>query len=382
MLRALTADLQAAGHSVTNLLDSRICAFQPPLDAERVVPVSSLDKTRKIIKDYARSVDAACIIAPESNRILESTVAELEEEHVPLVNSPSRTIATVSSKCSLLEHVGNMGVSTPNSLAFNVRDDVFETSRVIAERIGFPGVLKPESEAGMAGLSLVKSKAEVKAAVEKITRESASDRFIAQEYVEGVPASVSLISTGEEAVAVSLNKQRITLSSAYSASVYEGGEVPLDSQLKHETMVTAKRVVESYRELKGYVGVDFILKNEGPVVIEVNPRLTTSYVGLREVTPFNPAEAMFNAALHHRLPAYKLTKGYACFSKVEMPKLLADDLKKTIKMEDVVSPPFPVSRDATELALICSKGATLQEAIMRLEKTKVKLRGVSRIRGE
>jgi predicted ATP-grasp superfamily ATP-dependent carboligase len=86
----------------------------------------------------------------------------------------------------------------------NVHDDVLETSRVVAERIGFPAVLKPESDAGMAGLSKINDKSEVKEAVDKIKQESTSHRFIAQEYIQGVPASVSLISTGEEAAAISL----------------------------------------------------------------------------------------------------------------------------------------------------------------------------------
>jgi len=377
MLRTLTADLQAAGHLVTTLLDSRIYAFKPPLSAERVVPVASSKQTKPIIKDNARSIDAALVIAPESNGILKSTITELEEEHVPLVNGLSSAISAVSNKQSLSEHLRNTGVSTPDSLAFNVYDDMFETSRIIAERIGFPAVFKPENDAGMAGLSLVESKAEITAAIKKITRESTSDRFVAQQHVKGVPASVSLISTGKEAVSISLNKQKVTLSSPYSASTYEGGEVPFESQLKNETMSAAKRVVESYKELKGYIGVDFVLTKETPVVIEINPRLTTSYIGLREVTQFNPAEAMLKAAIHHKLPADVPNKGYACFAKVEMSRLSVDELQEIYSMKSVVSPPFPISSEPTAFALISSNGATLGETNMQLENMKRKLCGIS-----
>jgi len=377
MLRTLTADLQAAGHLVTTLLDSRIYAFKPPLSAERVVPVASSKQTKPIIKDNARSIDAALVIAPESNGILKSTITELEEEHVPLVNGLSSAISAVNNKQSLSEHLRNIGVSTPDSLAFNVYDDMFETSRIIAERIGFPAVFKPENDAGMAGLSLVESKAEITVAVKKITRESTSDRFIAQQHVKGVPASVSLISTGKEAVSISLNKQKVTLSSPYSASTYEGGEVPFESQLKNETMSAAKRVVESYEELKGYIGVDFVLTKETPVVIEINPRLTTSYIGLREVTQFNPAEAMLKAAIHHKLPADVPNKGYACFAKVEMSRLSVDELQEIYSMKSVVSPPFPISSEPTAFALISSNGATLGETNMQLENMKRKLCGIS-----
>ena len=49
----------------------------------------------------------------------------------------------------------------------------------------------------------------------------------------------------------------------------------------------------------GYVGIDMILGPDGPesdVVLELNPRLTTSYLGLRQLARGNLAEAMLAAA--------------------------------------------------------------------------------------
>ncbi|MCA1852170.1 MAG: ATP-grasp domain-containing protein, partial [Beggiatoa sp.] len=44
--------------------------------------------------------------------------------------------------------------------------------------------------------------------------------------------------------------------------------------------------------LAGYVGVDLILTPSGPIVVEVNPRLTTAYVGLVEALEINIAAAI------------------------------------------------------------------------------------------
>jgi predicted ATP-grasp superfamily ATP-dependent carboligase len=50
----------------------------------------------------------------------------------------------------------------------------------------------------------------------------------------------------------------------------------------------------------GYVGVDVVLGRDPSgaedVVIEVNPRLTTSYVGLRAAAKSNLAQAMWNVS--------------------------------------------------------------------------------------
>jgi len=52
----------------------------------------------------------------------------------------------------------------------------------------------------------------------------------------------------------------------------------------------ASRVAQALPGLWGYCGVDFIETAGGPMVVEVNPRLTTSYAGLRRAIGVNPAE--------------------------------------------------------------------------------------------
>ena len=41
--------------------------------------------------------------------------------------------------------------------------------------------------------------------------------------------------------------------------------------------------------LDGFIGIDVILTEEGPVVVEINPRVTTAYAGLRQALGLNPA---------------------------------------------------------------------------------------------
>jgi hypothetical protein len=115
--------------------------------------------------------------------------------------------------------------------------------------------------------------------------------------------------------------------------------------------------------------VDFVLTDEAAVAIEVNPRLTTSYVGLRRTVNFNPAQAIVNAVLKHELPAHVESCGYTRFSKVETPSPTVDALQETYGMEDVVSPPFPVS-NGTSSALIASYGGTLQKAMASFREAK------------
>ena len=382
MLKTLSADFQAAGHSVTVSLDSRISQFQPLLKADQIVTTYTLDQSNADIKKIVNSVDAACIIAPESKGILESIVGKMEG-NTQLLNSPPQTIATVSSKDTLLEDARKIGLITPQSITLSTSDKVSDTVQRIAEEIGFPAIIKPLNDAGMTGLSVVKRKTEIPSAIKKVNQESESNQFMAQELVEGVPASVSLISTGKQATAISLNRQNITLSSSEASSTYDGGEVPLQSSLKKEAVSAAKQLVESFEYLRGYIGVDFILTEEDPVVIEVNPRLTTSYIGLREVIKINPAQAILDAAINHNLPAAdEKIDGCACFSKVKTTALSDNALRQTFRLKNLISPPFPISENSTSFGIISSKGATSQEANLRLEKAKRRLLSLSHIRSE
>jgi predicted ATP-grasp superfamily ATP-dependent carboligase len=100
--------------------------------------------------------------------------------------------------------------------------------------------------------------------------------------------------------------------------MYLGGVVPLDHGEMHQAFQAASRAAEVLGLKRGYVGVDFILAREGPVIVDINPRLTTSYVGLRQTASINVAEWMVNACLTGGLPASLVHSGYAIFLKTHV----------------------------------------------------------------
>jgi predicted ATP-grasp superfamily ATP-dependent carboligase len=65
--------------------------------------------------------------------------------------------------------------------------------------------------------------------------------------------------------------------------------------------------------LRGFVGVDVVVGDDpdggGDAVIEINPRLTTSYAGLRQVARFNLAAALLAVAEGGDPPAFEWRPG-------------------------------------------------------------------------
>lgn len=209
-----------------------------------------------------------------------------------------------------------------------------------------------------------------------MSKASLKSHFIAQELILGIPASVSLLSTGNDVLPISLNKQNLTLSTPEGSSSYRGGFVPLSSKLEAQAFEVAKKLVSSFSCLKGFVGVDLVLTDKGPVVIELNPRLAASYVGIRQVLNLNLAQGMIDAVLRSELPDKVLSFGLAYFSKVETAKLSDEGLRRTYAMRECVSPPFPVSR-VRGVALVSTFGRSLEEAEARFLEAKEHLLNIT-----
>jgi hypothetical protein len=111
--------------------------------------------------------------------------------------------------------------------------------------------------------------------------------------------------------------------------------------------------------------------------MEVNPRLTTSYMGLRKAVDFNPAQAIVDAVFEGKLPRNAQRRGYAYFSKVEVPPR-PQIVTETYKIKEVISPPFPIVGNQLAYALLATISTSCngaQSAFYMAKKRLLKLYG-------
>ena len=82
--------------------------------------------------------------------------------------------------------------------------------------------------------------------------------------------------------------------------------MPLSPELNARAQYLGQRAAQAVEGLFGYVGVDLVLGScadgKDDAVIEINPRVTTSYVGLRRLARFNLAEALLAVTTGAALP--------------------------------------------------------------------------------
>ena len=376
ILRSLISDCKAAGHHVTTFLDSRLMAFNPPNEADKIVSVSAPNEVYVRLRELSSLVDAVYVIAPESGQILEKLLETIAVSGGTSLNCEIDAIKLVSNKMTTYERLKKLGLKVPETVLLGINEKP-ENIRGLIKELGYPLVFKPINGVSCTGLSLVKDENDITGASKKVARESMSKQFIVQKLIMGRAASVCVISTGDKAVSVTLNRQFVTLASPDEPSGYYGGTVPFNHASEEKALKTAERAVEAVCGLKGYVGVDLILADEEPVVIEVNPRITTSYVGLKRAVNFNPAEAISDAVIRRKLPINVQKRGYAFFSKVEVPSC-PQIIAETYMLKDVVSPPFPFEGNKSAHALVAtfsssSRGA--QSAFYRAKKHLLSLYG-------
>ena len=376
MLRSLISDFKAAGHQVTTLLDSRLNGFNPPIEADKIVSVSSPEELDGKFRELSGVADAVYVIAPESGQVLEKLVENIESSGGTSLNCQIDAIKRVSNKMKTYEALEKRGIKVPETVLLDMHEQTGNIWRLTKE-MGYPLVFKPVDGVSCSGLSLVKDEGSIAVAVKKVARESLGNYFIVQRLIRGKGASVCVISTGEKALAVTLNKQFVTLAPPEEESRYSGGVVPFDHSLEAEALKTSQQVVKAIGGLKGYVGVDMVLAKEGPVVMEINPRLTTSYIGLRKVADFNPAQAIADAVIERKLPKSGQRRGYALFSKVEAHPSL-QITTETYRLKNVISPPFPIEGNQSIYALLATSSTSLKGAKSAFYRAKRRLLKLSR----
>jgi predicted ATP-grasp superfamily ATP-dependent carboligase len=118
-----------------------------------------------------------------------------------------------------------------------------------------------------------------------------------EEFVPGLAASVAVLCGPSRHYALPACEQHLSRDGCFT---YLGGSLPLPPQLDSRARRLALAAVGVLPLPRGYVGVDLILgdpaDDSGDRVIEINPRLTTSYVGLRRLSRTNLAAAILAVA--------------------------------------------------------------------------------------
>lgn len=267
MRRALVADFaEVPGVRVWSTRDARL-----PDEAEvgRVVRVGPGEE-RATFARLAAEADWTVLIAPEPDGRLADRAALLETVGGRSLGCTSGAIAQAGNKAELGAVWEGAGVPTPPSVRINGKE-----GQPVA--FPYPVVIKPVCGAGAMETYVLNSADRAPLEVQDL------GAVLLQPFESGTPMSASfLIEPGGRPHLVGVGRQRIAIQSGRLS--YLGGRVPAGPLPCPAAVLQALGVVDG---LRGWVGVDFLWDEPSAraVVLEINPRLTTSYVGLRALLP-------------------------------------------------------------------------------------------------
>ncbi len=283
MITALATDFaRSPGVEVHLLCDARLSC--DPFDEFVVREIHSDRQERDAFCELASVADATVVIAPEFDGILWQRCRWAEDAGARLLSPSAAFVAVAGDKQATATQLAGAGVPTPPACPLAPGDH-------LPPAFAYPAVLKPPDGAGSMDTRQVADAGEA-GRLGPLPGAMRLERFC-----PGIPASVSVLCGPGLRLPLPAGRQLIAKDGTFR---YLGGQLPLPADLCRRAQQLAVRALEALPAVVGYVGVDVILgaasNGDEDAVLEVNPRLTTSYVGLRRLCRDNLATAMLAIA--------------------------------------------------------------------------------------
>jgi tyramine---L-glutamate ligase len=205
------------------------------------------------IDRIAPECDMGLVIAPDH---LLAHYTQILEEHTHNLGCGFMTVALCANKVQTEKILRQHAIPVPGEVLSGKR------------------VIKPVKGCGAQGVRLSDGVA-------------GKDDF-SQQYIEGEHVSVSLVASrvvgeaceyfsGKPPLVLAVNRQYIDIDAGGRFS-YHGGETPVHPQREAEITELARKVA-SVLGCQGYCGVDMVAGDQ-IYIVDVNPRITTSLVGI------------------------------------------------------------------------------------------------------
>ena len=263
-------------------------SLPPPLFEAEIIPLGEADDWNPILEEQLYNADAYLPLAPESDALLENLCLKAEQTHCTLLNTSAHTVRETSNKQHTLKKLAAHHI--PCVSCYHINQCTFPMSKDV--------VIKPNNRLACEYTFLIR-------AGDMPTSAQKQHAQICQPYLEGTNASLSIIyAVNSKPCILGINRQETAILE-HNCFQLSACCVNALAHLEFDFEGLATDVQKCFTGLLGYVGIDIIICNNTPYILEINPRLTTSFVGLAKTTGVNPCAMLLAAVCGEPLPCPK-----------------------------------------------------------------------------
>ena len=304
MLTAVVTDLTLAPNTdVTVLLSAGTHPLASTLPNTQIIYGEICPETlQHILRGDANQspFDAVLLIAPECDGVLVSLLKAVQEQTMMQIRSLNlnwrltEIFADKRATDSWLRqnHIATIPTKTiDHATAETLHSRIVSMSDSTSDLYA---VLKPRDGAGSDGVQIVPFDRD---AFQKFPQQlSDDDQWLLQPFLQGVACSVGFIGGGPHGHTTILPPAGQNIVTSGARLSYHGGQIPCEPEIAARIAPIAEQLAHALGPFNGYVGADLLVDlsvsadSEASVrVVEVNPRLCTSYLGYRMLSVDNLA---------------------------------------------------------------------------------------------
>ena len=276
MLAALLRDgARSAGLEIAVLLDERLLretGLAPEIPAGvTTIPVAPGAEIDALVA-AAKHADRTLLVAPESDGLLAERVAAVRATGGDVIAPDARFLAAAADKQVTAGLLAARGLPLPAGTTLAPGD-------AVPAGFPLPAVAKARGGCGGEGFVVIHAREDLPAA--------AFERRL-EAFVPGTPVGVACLCGPAGVECLPAARQRCSRQGAYL-----GGDFALSASEAPRAEALAARAIQALAAAtgpaRGWVGVDMILgeSDDGRLdrVLEINPRLTSSFVGHARRSP-------------------------------------------------------------------------------------------------
>ncbi|MBS9335677.1 carbamoyl-phosphate synthase large subunit [Fructobacillus papyrifericola] len=185
-----------------------------------------------------------------------------------------------------------------------------EEARAAAEKIGYPLLIRPSYVIGGRGMEVLDKPAELERYMTEAVKVSRDHPVLLDSYLTGQEAELDLIADGQDVLIPGIMEhvERAGIHSGDSMAVYPPQQLSFAIQSK---MILAATKLARHLKVVGLMNVQFVIHENEPYVIEVNPRASRTVPFLSKVTKVPMAQLATLVSLGHSLKSLGYCSGLA-----------------------------------------------------------------------